>query len=499
MRQETVAPPMSERVTEQGSVRVVGTAHVSEKSVEEVEAVVAEERPDVVAVELDEGRYRQIKGEHPDDLDAGDLLRGNTVYQFLAYWMLSYIQSRLGDQFDIEPGADMMAAIDAAEASGIDVALVDRDIQVTIQRFWTRLSVIEKLRLIGGLALDLVGALLLGLSIGLFIGTFVTVVAEGIAGPFVLTDSGMGIIGLIIDVVIVSLAGGTILGLGLGLLFSLLHDPQEIDETEVFDIDELTDGDVVTAMMEEFRRFSPGGAEALIDERDAYIAHKLVSLRESGKHVVAVVGAGHQAGIEQYLTAPETLPPMESIAGRQTGSRFSLYKMVGYLIMLGFLSFFALIAMAGVRNTFLLKLFGAWFLFNGICTFTLSRLSGAHWTSATVGGAVAWLTSVNPLLAPGWFSGYVELRYTTVNVTDIAKLNEILSDEESPLGDLFARMKQVPLFKLILVVAMTNLGSTIGSAAFVATVPYVIGDVEVVKLMLKGARRSIDIIMGGLL
>jgi len=116
----------------EGRVSVVGTAHVSEASVQEVETRIAEDRPDIVAVELDEGRYRQLQGEEPEDLDASDLLKGNTVFQFLAYWMLSYVQTRLGDQFDVKPGADMMAAIDTAEEHGIDVALVDRDIQETI-------------------------------------------------------------------------------------------------------------------------------------------------------------------------------------------------------------------------------------------------------------------------------------------------------------------------------------------------------------------------------
>ncbi len=68
---------------------------------------------------------------------------------------------------------------------------------------------------------------------------------------------------------------------------------------------DMTDTDVVSAMMEEFREFSPGGAQALIDERDAYIAHRLVALRQSGHHVVAVVGAGHREGIERYLKYPE--------------------------------------------------------------------------------------------------------------------------------------------------------------------------------------------------
>src|SRR6056297_993859 len=117
----------------EGRVRVVGTAHVSAESVREVEDAIEADRPDVVAVELDEGRYRQMQGETPDDIEPGDLLRGNTVFQFLAYWMLSYVQSRLGEKFDIQPGADMLAAVETAEDLGIGVALVDRDIQTTIQ------------------------------------------------------------------------------------------------------------------------------------------------------------------------------------------------------------------------------------------------------------------------------------------------------------------------------------------------------------------------------
>ncbi|UPM42588.1 TraB/GumN family protein [Halocatena salina] len=489
---------MSSRATEDGSVHVVGTAHVSEQSVEEVEEVIEEERPDVVAVELDEGRYRQMKGEQPDDLEAGDLLHGNTVFQFLAYWLLSYVQSRLGDEFDIDPGAEMMAAVETAEEFGLGVALVDRDIQVTIQRFWARLSVREKLRLISELGYGLAGGPVFGLYIGLSLGLFGAIIAEAFGGPFVLAPLGTGPLVSVFDTLFVALAVGSMIGLVLTLLFGMGEDPSDTEEIEEFDLEELTDRDVVTAMMEEFRRFSPGGAEALIDERDAYIAHKLVALQASGKEVVAVVGAGHRAGIEGYLDAPETLPPMESLVGEQQGSRFSWYKLVGYLFTLVFLAFFVLIAMAGVRSEFFLKLVGAWFLFNGLLTFTLSRLGGAHWSSATVGGALAWLTSLNPMLAPGWFAGYVELRYTSVNVSDISTLNEILDDEESPLMDLFARMRRVPLFKLILVVALTNVGSIIGTWLFVMAVPYIVGDVSVVQLMLEGAQRSFEILMNGL-
>jgi len=424
---------MSGEPSRQGSVRVVGTAHVSEQSVAEVEEVVEGERPDVVAVELDEGRFNQLQGEAPEDLDPSDLLKGSMAFQFLAYWMLSYVQTRLGERFDITPGADMKAAVDAAERTGAGVALVDRDIQVTIQRFWSRMSLREKLRMVWSLALAVVGV------------------------------------------------GGDV-------------------DAEEFDIENLTDTDVVTAMMEEFRQFSPGGAEALIDERDAYLAHNLLALKQQGHRVVAVVGAGHRAGIEGYLEHPETLPPMESLVGAHS-RRFSLFKLGGYVLTLGFLVFFVLLVMAGVQRLVLLKVFGAWFLFNGVFAFGLAKLAGAHWPSALVGGAIAWLTSLNPLLAPGWFAGYVELRYITVNISDIGTLNDILSDEESPVRELFGRMVDVPLFRLIAVVALTNVGSMIASILFPFVVlPFVGGPFhsvgQVTTAMAQGIQNSADLLLG---
>ena len=551
-----------------GSVTVVGTAHVSERSVDEVEETIERERPDVVAVELDEGRYRQMQGETPDDLDASDLLRGNTVFQFLAYWMLSYVQTQLGERFDIEPGADMRAAIDVAEGLGIDVALVDRDIQTTIQRFWARMTVTEKLRMVGGLAFGVTDSRIVGVLAGLFVGilagpaiglfggafgvttallTRVTAgvlvaVAVGIAvdqvGKLALSPdgrlyaaSGLGVgagvaaaaSGVADGLVSTSLGGfavtaigslglGISLGLTLGVVVAGLlgltdrgGEPEQ-GGIEELAVEELTDTDVVTMMMEEFRQFSPGGAEALIDERDAFIAHRLVALREAGKDVVAVVGAGHQAGIERYLASPETLPPMEELVGRERGgSRLPWKKAIGYAITVGFVGFFVLLALAGVENAFLFRLFGAWFLINGAFAFAFAKVAGARWTAAGVGGAVAWMTSINPVLAPGWFTGYVELRHLTVNVGDIGTLNELLSDETRSPSELVSAMLDVPLFKLIVVVAMTNVGSIVASFLFaVYVIPAMFGAEvggvdEVGRLLIDGAGTGAELIRNALL
>ena len=496
----------------EGSSTVLGTAHVSHESVAEVEETIDRERPDVVAVELDESRYKRLKGETPEDVDAGDLISGRTVYQFLAYWMLSYVQARLGDRFDIEPGADMMAAVESAEKTGAGVALVDRDIQMTVRRLWTRMRFREKLSIFAALLVELVGPWTFGIAFGYFVGFLIAIIAGALSGPFLVPTgiaAGIGIplVGSIIgtllgflDTFIFASAVAVVVGLPIGAL--LAASAGSIEEEEI-DMERLTDADVVTAMIEEFRRFSPGGAEALIDERDAYIAHRLIALREAGYDVVAVVGAGHREGIQRYLDAPETLPPADSLVGDVQRSRVGplLYKAIGYAFTLGFLAFFILLAMAGVRQQWLLELFIAWFLVNGIIAASLARLAGAHWTSAGVGGGVAWLTSVNPLLAPGWFAGYVELRYTDVNVSDIGKLNDMLADQETPILELVKNMRDdVPLFRLILIVGMTNIGSFIASVLF-ATVflPWFAADIggvsELGAQMLEGARNSAELIL----
>ena len=544
----------------EGRVSVVGTAHVSEASVREVETRIAEDNPDMVAVELDEGRYRQLQGEEPDDLDASDLLKGNTVFQFLAYWMLSYVQTRLGDQFDVEPGADMMAAIDAAEEHGSGVALVDRDIQETIQRFWARMTITEKLRMVGGLAFGVTDSRVVGIMVGLIVGLLAGPVLALFGGTLGITEAvylraaggalfGLGtalvvdqLAGLALDgdqrfaaalgtggavgvftaltgvvdglvgsylgnftVTIVGslalgLVGGLLFGLVAALLIGLRGSTQpEAEGLDEMDIEDLTDADVVTVMMEEFRQFSPGGAEALIDERDAYIAHQLVGLRQAGYDVLAVVGAGHREGIEGYLADPSTLPPMDSLTGEEKGSRLPWGKLVGIALSVGFVAFFVLLALGGVQDAFLLRLFGAWFLINGIFAAGFAKLAGARWSSAGVGGAVAWLTSINPALAPGWFTGYVELRHLSVNIGDISTLNGLLSDETKPVGEILSEMFEVPMFKLIMIVALTNVGSIVASVLFVSYIlPQFgteLGGVDgISRLMIDGARTGAELI-----
>ena len=118
-----------------GELRIVGTAHVSAKSVEEVRAAIEEFSPDVVAVELDPARYAVIRKQAKDP-SVQDILEAKNFTQILVQWILAYLQRRIGLDLGVEPGAEMKAAIEEAESRGIAIGLVDRDINITLRRFW---------------------------------------------------------------------------------------------------------------------------------------------------------------------------------------------------------------------------------------------------------------------------------------------------------------------------------------------------------------------------
>lgn len=132
---------------------LVGTAHVSDRSIAEVNEVIDREKPDIVAVELDKARYQALKGEEEvKEISVKELLSGGKFYFFLLHWLLAYVQKKIGADMGVKPGAEMLSAIEKAESTGARVALIDRDIQVTIGRFWSKMSFFEKLKLFGSLA-----------------------------------------------------------------------------------------------------------------------------------------------------------------------------------------------------------------------------------------------------------------------------------------------------------------------------------------------------------
>ena len=127
---------------------LVGTAHISKESIAEVKAVIEEEQPDIVAVELDTRRYKAITEKDTwENTPVTSLLKSGNAYFLLAQTFLSSIQRRLGKDYGVEPGSEMVEAINQAKSHNIPIELVDRDISITLKRAWKQMGIREKLRL----------------------------------------------------------------------------------------------------------------------------------------------------------------------------------------------------------------------------------------------------------------------------------------------------------------------------------------------------------------
>ena len=135
---------------------LVGTAHISQDSVETVQSVIREENPDTVCVELDELRHRALRNpRHWETLNLTQVLKQGQAPFLLANLALSSYQKRMGLQTGVKPGAELAAAAQAGEELGKTVLLVDREIRTTLLRAWRKAGFWKKLNLFSTLLVGL--------------------------------------------------------------------------------------------------------------------------------------------------------------------------------------------------------------------------------------------------------------------------------------------------------------------------------------------------------
>ncbi|MDD2371361.1 MAG: TraB/GumN family protein [Firmicutes bacterium] len=125
---------------------LLGTAHVSKASAAEVTDAITELQPDVVAIELCQGRFDNLNNDNKyENLDIGAVLKKGQALFVMTNLLLSAYQKKIGDKLGIRPGAEMIAAIDEAETIGSRLVLVDRPIDVTLKRVTRQLGFIDKI------------------------------------------------------------------------------------------------------------------------------------------------------------------------------------------------------------------------------------------------------------------------------------------------------------------------------------------------------------------
>jgi pheromone shutdown-related protein TraB len=116
---------------------LIGTAHVSKQSVEQVKEVIDQEQPDSVCIELDEQRYKAImEGNKWRETDIFKVIKEKKATLLIMNLAISSFQNRLAKQFDTKPGQEMIQGIESAKEIGAELVLADRNIQITFSRIW---------------------------------------------------------------------------------------------------------------------------------------------------------------------------------------------------------------------------------------------------------------------------------------------------------------------------------------------------------------------------
>jgi pheromone shutdown-related protein TraB len=131
---------------------IIGTAHISQKSVDEVISVIQNVQPDTVCVELCQTRYNsKIDPDRFKKLNIFDIIKQRKGLFFLSQLVISSFQKKMGKKLGVEPGAEFFAAIKEAEKIDAKIILADRDVQATLKRTWGYLGFFKKMALLSSL------------------------------------------------------------------------------------------------------------------------------------------------------------------------------------------------------------------------------------------------------------------------------------------------------------------------------------------------------------
>jgi len=389
MDEPEASPPASLTVTPLTTLRelslpdgreilLLGTAHVSKRSVADVARAVEELQPDTIAVELCEARYRNLTDREAwRRLDVFKVLREGKAPLLLSSLVMTSFQRRIAKELGVTPGAEMLEAIERAKEKDLPIELIDRDIQVTLRRTWSRLGWWAKLKLMA----QLVGSLFVG---------------------------------------------------------------QEIDEEM---IEKLKEEEELAGLLEAMAAALPQVKSTLIDERDRYMAQRL--RQTGGRRVLAVVGAGHLAGIAANLDAASDLAELERVPPRSWAPR-----LVAWLIPLAIVALLVVGFLRGGLEESMTSV-ALWVLVNGTLAALGALAAFGHPLTIAAAFVAAPITSLNPLIAAGWVAGLVQAWIHRPTVSDLEDLPEDITTLKGFWGNSVSR--------ILLVVVLANLGSMLGT------------------------------------
>lgn len=238
------------------------------------------------------------------------------------------------------------------------------------------------------------------------------------------------------------LAAGEKVKLLTGIISSLFEDDDITEE----DLAKLKETDALEAAIGEIGKEFPTVKEVLVDERDRYLAQKIKTA--PGKKIVAIIGAAHAAGIEHHLHEETDIAALETIE-KKKGFSACLKYLIPIAIVL-------MILYTVINNRDLgLSQIRSWILWNGSLSALGVLLAFGHPLSILTAFVMSPITSLNPLLAAGWFAGLVEAAIRKPKVSDF---EDLAADTATFKGFWKNRVTRT-----LMVVLFANLFSSIGT------------------------------------
>ena len=362
------------------TIIIVGTAHISQDSVNLVKTVIEQEQPDCVCLELDDKRYQALTQKKQwESLDLKSIIKNKQLSTLLVSLLMASYQKRLGGKLGVIPGAELLMGAQTAKDLHIPLSLCDRDVRITLRRAWKSTSFFKK-------------------------------------------------------------------GYLLASLLASLFDKSDISEEK---LQELKQKDVLTELMDEMGDTLPDLKRVLIDERDLYLVEKIKS--SPGKRIVAIVGAGHVAGMltkfttdNKHKIAEITLIPPVSNG----------YKIVGWaipLLILGSLGVIGIQKGASVAGDNIIF----WILANGIPASIGALLALAHPLTTLSAFASAPITSLTPVIGAGYVTAFIQVLTCPPVVREFETAGEDIGS--------FRGWWKNRLLRVFLVFILTGFGSAIGT------------------------------------
>lgn len=229
-------------------------------------------------------------------------------------------------------------------------------------------------------------------------------------------------------------------------LITSIFDRSELDEEG---LRELRQVDVISKLIEELGREFPSIKTVLIDERDTYLAEKIRAA--PGQRVVAVVGAGHRAGVQRKLEGEHAvdLAPLEVIPPASPAWEWAGWSVpVSIVALIAYIGLTKGAAAAGENVLF-------WIMATGFPSFVGAVVAFAHPLTAASAFVAAPITTLTPVIGVGYVTAFLQ---AYLRPPLVREFHEVSADITSPRKWWTNR-----LLRILLVFILTSLGGTIGT------------------------------------